>query len=114
MFTNVLIENTGLALKPVTPTGAKLRLVKEHGVGLVFIGMVPITDMEPVGQLHKMMEDHFLKTKDTRYTPAWIWGISDMRALTAAVAEKDVFQPQKVLTGRFQARCGDGDGGDLG
>lgn len=95
--TNVLIENTGLALKPVTPTGAKLRLVKEHGVGLVFIGMVPITDMEPVGQLHKMMEDHFLKTKDTRYTPAWIWGISDMRALTAAVAEKDVFQPQKVL-----------------
>ena len=82
--TNVLIENTGLALKPVTPMGAKLRLVKEHGVGLVFIGMVPITDMEPVGQLHKMMEDHFLKTKDTRYTPAWIWGISDKRALPAA------------------------------
>lgn len=95
--TNVLIENTGLALKSATTTGAKLRLVKEHGVGLALIGMVPITDMEPVGQLHKLMEDHFLKTKDTRYTPAWIWGISDMRALTAATAEKDVFQPKKVL-----------------
>lgn len=95
--TNVLVENMGLAPKPVTPTGAKLRLLKEKGVGLVFIGMVPITDMEPVGELHKMMEAHFLKTKDTRYTPAWIWGISDMRALTAATAEKEVFRPKKVL-----------------
>ena len=95
---NVLIENMALAPKVPAPTGAKLRLLKEHGVGLVFIGMVPITDMEPVGQLHLMMEEHFVKTKDARYTPAWIWGLSDMRALTAAVAEKDVFQPKKVLT----------------
>lgn len=96
--TNVLIENMGLAPKAPLPTGAKLRLLKEHGVGLVYIGMVPITDMEPVGQLHLQMEEHFVKTKDTRYTPAWIWGLSDMRALTAAIAEKDVFQPKKVLT----------------
>lgn len=94
---NVLIENTGLQLKPAAATGAKLRLLKENGVGLVFIGMVPIDAMEPVGKLHLMMEEHFIQTKDTRYTPAWIWGISDMRALTAAVAEKDVFQPKKVL-----------------
>jgi hypothetical protein len=96
--TNVLIENTGLQPKVAIPTGAKLRLLKEQGVGLVFIGMVPITDMEPVGQLHLQMEEHFVKTKDARYTPAWIWGLSDMRALTAALAEKDVFQPKKVLT----------------
>ena len=95
--TNVLIENTGLQLKPAAASGAKLRLLKEHGVGLVFIGMVPIDAMEPVGKLHLMMEEHFIQTKDTRYTPAWIWGISDMRALTAAIAEKDVFQPKKVL-----------------
>lgn len=95
--TNVIIENTGLQMKPAAASGAKLRLLKENGVGLVFIGMVPINDMEPVGQLHLMMEKHFIETKDTRYTPAWIWGISDMRALTAAVAEKEVFQPQKVL-----------------
>jgi len=95
--TNVIIENTGLQLKPAAASGAKLRLLKENGVGLVFIGMVPIDAMEPVGKLHLMMEEHFLQTKDTRYTPAWIWGISDMRALTAAIAEKDVFQPKKVL-----------------
>jgi len=96
--TNLLIENTGLQPKVTVPTGAKLRLLKEHGVGLVFIGMVPITDMEPVGQLHLQMEERFVQTKDTRYTPAWIWGLSDMRALTAAIAEKDVFQPTKVMT----------------
>ncbi len=96
--TNVLIENMALAPKVPVPTGAKLRLLKEHGVGLVFIGMVPITDMEPVGKLHLMMEEHFVQTKDARYTPAWIWGLSDMRALTAAMAEKEVFQPKKVLT----------------
>ncbi|OYW28170.1 MAG: hypothetical protein B7Z47_06035, partial [Chthoniobacter sp. 12-60-6] len=95
--TNVLIENTGLQLKPAGATGAKLRLLKENGVGLVFIGMVPIDAMEPVGKLHLMMEEHFIQTKDTRYTPAWIWGISDMRALTTAMAEKEVFQPKKVL-----------------
>ncbi|MDB6006839.1 MAG: hypothetical protein JWR15_3826 [Prosthecobacter sp.] len=95
--TNVLIENAGLQLKPAAASGAKLRLLKENGVGLVFIGMVPIDAMEPVGKLHLMMEEHFIQTKDTRYTPAWIWGISDMRALTAAMAEKDVFQPKKVL-----------------
>lgn len=95
--TNLLIENTGLQPKPAAANGAKLRLLKEHGVGLVFIGMVPIDAMEPVGKLHLMMEEHFIQTKDTRYTPAWIWGISDMRALTAAVAEKDVFRPGKVL-----------------
>lgn len=96
--TNLLIENMGLVPKAPMPSGAKLRLLREHGVGLVFIGMVPITDMEPVGQLHLMMESQFVKTKDARYTPAWIWGLSDMRALTAALAEKDVYQPNKVLT----------------
>jgi hypothetical protein len=95
--TNAIIENTGLQLKPAAATGAKLRLLKENGVGLVFIGMVPIDAMEPVGKLHLMMEEQFIQTKDTRYTPAWIWGISDMRALTAAMAEKEVFQPKKVL-----------------
>ena len=95
--TNVLIENTSAQLKVTAASGAKLRLLKEHGVGLVFIGCVPIDTMEPVGKLHTMMEERFIQTKNTRYTPAWIWGISDMRALTTAMAEKDVFQPKKVL-----------------
>lgn len=95
--TNVLIENTSAQLKVTAASGAKLRLLKEHGVGLVFIGCVPIDTMEPVGRLHLMMEEHFIQSKSTRYTPAWIWGIGEMRALTTAIAEKDVFQPKKVL-----------------
>lgn len=94
---NLIINNTGLQLKPAMPTGAMLRLLKEHGVGVVLIGMNTIDSMEPVGKLDVGMKEHFLKTKDARYTPAWIWGLSDMRALTAALAEKDVFQPRKVL-----------------
>ena len=63
----------------------------------MLIGMTTIDAMEPVGKLDVGMKEHFLKTKDARYTPAWIWGMSDMRALTAAMAEKDVFQPMKVI-----------------
>lgn len=94
---NVIIANTGLQLKATAPTGSMLRLLKEHGVGLVYIGMNTIDAMEPAPLLMPGMKEHFLKTKDARYTPGWIWGMSDMRALTAAVAEKDVFQPVKVI-----------------
>ncbi len=95
---NVIIGNMGLALKPALPTGAMLRLLKENGVGVVLIGMSTIETMQPVGRLHLGMQEQLLKTKDARFTPAWIWGLSDMRALTAAVAEKEVFQPTKVLS----------------
>jgi hypothetical protein len=61
--TNVLIENTSAQLKVTAASGAKLRLLKEHGVGLVFIGCVPIDTMEPVGKLHTMMEERFIQTK---------------------------------------------------
>jgi len=94
---NLIVDNAGVQLKAASPAGAKLRLLKENGVGLALIGMTTIDAMEPVGKLDVGMKEHFLKTKDARYTPAWIWGMSDMRVLTAAVAEKDVFQPVKVL-----------------
>ena len=94
---NAIVANAGLALKAVSPSGAMLRLLKERGVGLVYIGMNTIDSMEPVGKLDVGMKEHLLKTRDMRYTPAWIWGLSDMRALTAAIAEKEVFQPVKVL-----------------
>lgn len=94
---NVVVGNAGLPLKAAAPSGASLRLLKEHRVGLVYIGMGTIDAMEPVGKLHIGMKEHFLKTKDARYTPAWIWGMSDMRALTAAMVEREAFQPEKVL-----------------
>jgi len=94
---NVIVGNAGLELKAASPAGAMLRLVKENGVGLALIGMNTIDVMEPLGKLDVGMKEHFLKSKDARYTPAWIWGLSDMRALTAAIAEKDVFQPVKAI-----------------
>jgi hypothetical protein len=94
---NLIVDNAGVQLKAASPAGAKLRLLKENGVGLALIGMTTMDAMEPLGKLDVGMKEHFLKTKDARYTPAWIWGMSDMRALTAAVAEKDVFQPVKVI-----------------
>ena len=95
---NVIIANMGLGSKPALPGGSMLRLLKEDGVGVVLIGMGTIDAMPPIGKLHLGMKEHLLATKDARYTPSWIWGISDMRALTAAVAERDVFQPVKVLS----------------
>lgn len=94
---NLIVGNAGADLKAASPAGAMLRLLKEKGVGLALIGMTTIDAMEPVGKLDVGMKEHFLKSKDARYTPAWIWGLSDMRALTAAMAEKDVFQPVKVI-----------------
>jgi hypothetical protein len=94
---NVIVANMGLALRPAMPTGAILRLIKEDRVGVVLIGMGTIDAMQPAGKLHLGMREQLLKTKNARYTPAWIWGLSDMRALTAAIEERDVFQPAKVL-----------------
>jgi len=94
---NLIVGNSGAELKPASPTTAMLRLVKEKGVGIALIGMTTVDAMEPVGKLDVGMKAHFLQSKDARYTPAWIWGLSDMRALTAALAEPSVFQPVKVL-----------------
>ena len=94
---SLIVGNAGVELKAVSPSGAMLRVLKDNGVGLALIGMTTIDAMPPVGQLDVGMKEHVLKTKDARYTPAWIWGLSDIRALTAAAAEKDVFQPVKVI-----------------
>jgi hypothetical protein len=95
---NVIVANMGLGLRSALPTGASLRLLKEDGVGVVLVGMGTIDAMQPEGKLHLGMQEQLLKTKDARYTPAWIWGMSDMRALTAAMEERAVFQPAKVLS----------------
>ena len=94
---NVIVGNTGMILKSAAPAGSMLRLLKENGVGLALISMTTIDAMEPLGQLDVGMKAHFLQSKDARFTPAWIWGLSDMRALTAAMAESAVFQPRKVI-----------------
>lgn len=93
----VVVSNMGLALNPALPTPPMQKLLRDHGVGVVLVGMSTIDAMEPKGKLHLGMKQQLLRTKDARYTPAWIWGMSDMRALTAALTETRVFQPEKVL-----------------
>ncbi len=88
---NVIVANQGLAERATLPAKGQMTLLKEHGVGVVLIGMSTIDMMKPVGKLHLGMKEHLLATKDPRYTVAWIWGMSQMRALTAAIAERDVF-----------------------
>ena len=95
---NVIVANQPLVKRAFMPTGGQLTLLKEKGVGVVLIGMGTIDAMEPAGKLHNGMRQQLLATKDARYSPAWIWGMSQMRALTAALTEPDVFQPKKVLT----------------
>src|SRR5262249_31754674 len=94
---NVLVMNMGLGVKPALPSRAELQLLTEHDVGVVLVGMGTLDAMEPKGKLHLGMQQQLLATKDGRFPPAWIWGMSDMRGLTAAIVERAVFQPQKVL-----------------
>lgn len=94
---NVVIANQGLSKRKARLNSGQLDLLENYGVGIVTIGMGTIDAMEPVGKLHDGMRVRLLKTRDLRYTPSWIWGMSDMRALTAAVSESAVFRPEKVL-----------------
>lgn len=94
---NVLVINMNLNPKMATPSGAALELLKNHGVGVVMIGMGTIDAMQPLGELHLGMREQLLKTQDVRYTAGWIWGMTQMRGLTAAMAEPEHFQPRKVL-----------------
>jgi len=94
---SVLLMNMGLNPRVATPNAVARTLLKEHGVGVVLVGMGTIEAMEPVGELHLGMRQQLLNTKDVRYSAGWIWGMSQMRGLTAAIAESDYFRPGKVL-----------------
>ncbi|MDF1657679.1 MAG: PhoPQ-activated protein PqaA family protein [Verrucomicrobiales bacterium] len=95
---NLVVANQGLGERPTLPAKGQLRLLKEYGIGVVLVGMGTIDMMKPVGELHLGMKRKLLETQNARYSVAWIWGMSQMRALTAAMTEPEVFQPQKVLT----------------
>lgn len=94
---HLLVANQSLPTKTARLSAAQLELIKQDGVGVVLIGIGTIDTMQPVGKLHHEMRRRLLKTKDPRFCPAWIWGISHMRALTTALTEPTVFAPEKVL-----------------
>ena len=93
---NVLLMNMGLNPKMATPNAVARSLLKEHGVGIVLVGMGTIEAMKPVGKLHLGIHQQLLNTKNILYSAGWIWGVSQMRGLTAAMAESDYFRLAKV------------------
>lgn len=95
---NILVINMGIASKPGVLRGVPLALLKDQGVGVIMVGMGRIDENEPAGELFLGMHRHLLDTKDVRYSATWIWGMSQMRGLTAAFTEPEVFQPKKVIS----------------
>lgn len=95
---NIFVGNMPLRNRMATPSGPALSLLKEKGVGLVLVGMGNIDAMVPEGTLHTGMKGHLLATRSPRYSSAWIWGMSQMRGLTAAEAESEYFMPDKVVS----------------
>jgi hypothetical protein len=93
----LLLGNIGLEPPKKAPLNDEMKAFLPRGVGFVLVGIGPIEAMEPAEKLNDEMNRQFLASKgDARYTPAWIWGMSYMRALTAALSEKQAFQPKKI------------------
>lgn len=67
------------------------------GVGAVHTVVQPLENMPGGEALADAMLAQFLKTANPRYTTIWIWGMTLMRATTAAYAETDHFAPGKVV-----------------
>jgi hypothetical protein len=67
-----------------------------RGVAFVRVGIGQIDQMEPAGVLADEMNALYLKTKNVRYTPPWFWGLTYMRAVTAALTEPTVYKAGKI------------------
>jgi hypothetical protein len=90
-----IIASTGLGGGRVRPDDLA-RALLPRGVAFVHVGIGAIEQMEPAGVLADEMNDRFLKTRDVRYTATWIWGLTYMRAVTAALTEDKVFKTGKI------------------
>jgi len=91
----VMLGETGLNATSIR-TNPFVNAMLERDVGHVQVGIGPIEVMEPRDLLNQQMNERLLESKDERYTPAWIWGMSYMRALTAAMTEPVFSEPQKI------------------
>ncbi len=78
--------------------GLKTKML-ENGVGFVLPALGPIKKMKPDGvQLDAEMNQLFKKTFNIKYTSVWLWGTTYMRAITAALDEKEHFLNDKIAT----------------
>lgn len=71
--------------------------ILENNVGFVLPAIGPIKKMKPDGpQLDAEMKQLLKKTRNIKYTSAWLWGATYMRAITAALTEKEHFLSEKI------------------
>ncbi len=69
----------------------------ENGIGFVLPAIGPIKKMKPDGpQLNTEMNQLLKKTRNIKYSSAWLWGASYMRAIIAALEDKDHFLSEKI------------------
>jgi len=72
------------------------RYLLPRGVGFVHVAIDRLDRMEPGGRLQKAANEMLLKTRSVRYTGPWLWGITYMRAVTAALHESADFRGPKI------------------
>lgn len=65
-----------------------------NGVGVVYTQVQSLNEYR--SGLEAEMFGHFLEAGDMRYTPAWIWGMIEMRAITAVLEETEHFSQGKI------------------
>ncbi|NQT74373.1 MAG: hypothetical protein HQ553_16650 [Chloroflexi bacterium] len=65
-----------------------------NAVGVVYTQVQSLNEYRP--NLEAEMFGYFLEAGDMRYTPAWIWGMIEMRAITAVLEETEHFSPGKI------------------
>ena len=62
----------------------------ENNVGFVLPAIGPIDKMKPDGpQIEAEMKQLYEKTGNIKYDKNWLWGSTYMRAITAALTEKN-------------------------
>ena len=68
----------------------------DGGVGLVYTVVQRLAAIPGGRELEREMIPRLLKTHNPRYNTTWIWPMTLMRAVTAACAEREYFEPGKV------------------
>lgn len=76
--------------------GLKTKML-ENDIGFVLPAIGPIKKMKPDGlEIDAEMKQLFKKTFNIKYTSVWLWGATYMRAITAALGEKEHFLNEQI------------------
>lgn len=79
------------------PDDAFLRWALDNRIGLVFPSVAPLPDSGPEGAAFaEALAARLAETGDVRFTALYVWGLTYIRAATAAVAEAEVFRAGRI------------------